>query len=146
MKKLMASITGATVALACLSLAPSVADAHVRHQCDMTGTWLDTGETWLFVADYWMNDNGSDTFSGIWANPAAGATANVKGAAVGGTWDIKFNYSDPAHAGWVRHLVGNGTFNRTTRNITVNGTQTLKRSGVKTGGGTFSMTGKCRAM
>jgi hypothetical protein len=146
MKKFLSTIVGASAAAACLTFAPPQADADLRHRCSMEGTWIEASEHWVFDADYWLMDNGADTFSGVFANPAAGAVANIHGIAASGTWDIKFNYTDAAHAGWVRHLVGNGYFNRGSHRITVSGTETLKKSGVRTGSGTFSMTGKCRSI
>jgi hypothetical protein len=143
MNKALLWIGSAGLAALCTTMIPAPAQADVRHRCDMVGTWLETGETWLFSADYFLADNGADYFSGHYANPTAGTTAKINGAAHTGRWDIKFIYTDGPHQGWVRHLVGDGTFNRGTRYITVSGRETLKKFGTPAGTGTFSMSGKC---
>jgi hypothetical protein len=144
MKKVLSWLAGAAAAALCTTFAPVHAEANQAHRCDMTGTWIEAHENWLFSADYSLSDNGSDTFHGVFANPAAGATANITGAMLNGSWSIKFIYTDAGHPGWMRLLTGTGSFNRSSKNITVNGTEILKKSGVQTASGTFSMIGKCR--
>jgi hypothetical protein len=143
MNKALLWLGSVGVAALCVTFAARRADADSKHRCDMVGTWVETGETWLFSADYVAVDSGADSFWGHYANPAAGTTARITGAAHSGTWDIKFIYTDAAHPGWVRHLIGTGSFNRSTHGITVSGRETLKKSGVPSGNGTFAMTGKC---
>jgi hypothetical protein len=142
MKRVVLWVGGIAVAAVCTTLSLK-AQADWRHRCDMVGTWNETGETWLFSADYVEVDTGADSFWGHYVNPAAGTTAKITGAAQGGTWNIKFTYTDNAHPGWVRHLVGTGAFNRASHNITVAGRETLRKFGTPSGSGTFTMTGKC---
>lgn len=132
--------------LAGLTTVALVAKADVKHRCDMTGTWLDSGENWVFSADYLLTENGTDSLWGRFANPRAGAAADISGAAHSGIWNIKFTYTDNAHPGWVRYLVGTGTFNRGSHNIVVNGRDTLRKGGAEAGNGSFRMTGKCSAI
>ena len=146
MKKVVTWFAGAAAAAFCITIAPTQAVANVNHRCDMVGRWNEANEDWLFSADYVLMDNGSDTFRGIFTNPAAGATANITGAMLNGAWSIKFIYTDSGHPHWERHLSGNGSFNKSTKNVTVNGTEILKKNGVQTASGTFSMTGKCHAV
>jgi hypothetical protein len=143
MKKALLWLGSPCMAALCLSMIPAQAAADSRHRCDMVGTWVETGETWLFSADYVAVDSGSDSFWGHYVNPSAGTTAKITGAAHSGTWDIKFTYTDNAHPGWVRHLIGTGAFNRSTHGITVNGRETLKKFGTPASTGTFAMSGKC---
>jgi hypothetical protein len=142
MNRALLFISGACVAAFCMTVSPR-ADADSRHRCEMVGTWLETGENWLFSADYFQVDSGADSFWGHYVNPSAATTAKITGAAEGGTWNIKFTYTDNGHPGWVRHLIGNGSFNRGSHSITVSGRETLKKFGTPSGSGTFSMSGKC---
>ena len=147
MKKVTTWLAGAAAAALCTTFAPAQAGAgNHPHQCDMVGRWIEPQENWLFVADYVLADNGSDTFKGVFNNPAAGAVANITGAVLAGTWSIKFVYTDSGHPHWMRLLTGTGTFNKSTKTITVNGNDILKKNGVQTATGTVSMTGTCRAL
>jgi hypothetical protein len=121
------------------------ASADTKFICDMKGTWLEAAEDWLFSADYISHPAGADSFNGVFANPKAGATANVIGNALQGTWTIIMNYTDAGHPGWVKRLIGTGKKDPVTHELVVTGNFTLSKSGTQTGNGTFRLHGKCKA-
>lgn len=135
------------VVFAALCLAGNAAPARAdsRFICDMRGRWIEAAEDWLFSADYIAHSAGADSFTGVFANPKAGVTANVIGNALRGTWAIKLSYTDAGHPGWVRELVGTGSKDARTHDLVVKGKFTLKKSGAQTGQGTFELRGKCKA-
>ena len=75
-------------------------------------------------------------------SPKAGSTANVQGSASNGTWTIVLTYTDAGHRGWTKELVGTGSNNKGT--LAINGKYVTKKSGAKTGEGSFQLNGKCK--
>jgi hypothetical protein len=110
--------------------------------CEMTGTWIEQNDRFVFQAAYIAKD-GPDTFKGLYFNASAGTTANVTGAAEKGTWLIKLDYTDKMHRGQTRELVGTGRLVGYDT-LTVNGSYVYKELGRQIGVGTFSLIGKCK--
>jgi hypothetical protein len=140
-KRVGFAIIGAA-SLAGLALFANTARADKQLTCEMTGHWIEQREPWVFQARYTAKD-GPDFFTGLYFNATAGTTANVKGVVEKGTWLIRFEYTDQAHKGQVRELVGNGKlvgYNL----LDVRGTYAYKDGARNLGTGAFDLIGKCK--
>jgi hypothetical protein len=133
-------VAAASIAGIALVAAPVRADKKLT--CEMTGTWIEQADRWIFQAEYFAKD-GPDTFKGLYFNASAGTTANVTGVAVNGTWNILLTYTDQKHKGQTRELVGTGRLVGYDT-LTVNGNYTYKEFGRQIGAGTFGLIGKCK--
>lgn len=133
-------VAAGTIAGLALAAAPARADKKLT--CEMTGTWIEQNDRFVFQAEYTAK-NGPDTFVGTYFNASAKTTARVKGAADKGTWAIVLEYTDQGHRGQTRELLGKGQLigNST---LTVNGAYVYKEFGRQIGTGNFSLIGKCK--
>lgn len=116
--------------------------AQQKLTCDMSGTWFPDNDSYAFIADYVVR-NGPDTFSGVYVNSSAGATAKVNGTANNGHWSIALIYTDAKHKGYEKYLTGEGT-RQSNNTIVIKGDFTAKKSGSVVQKGTFVMNGKCK--
>jgi len=133
-------VAAASIAGIALVAAPVRADKKLT--CEMTGTWIEQADRWVFQASYIAKD-GPDTFKGLYFNAGAGTTANVSGAAEKGTWLIKLEYTDKLHKGQTRELVGKGRLVGYDT-LTVTGNYVYKEFGRQIGAGSFGLIGKCK--
>ena len=142
----LAKILGA--ATLCL-VAASGGDARADRKmtCAMQGTWVDRNDGFFFNADY-IEKNDPDTFNGVYSNPSAGATANVNGYALKGTWSITFHYTDPKRQGVELDMTGTGSKDAKTQILTINGTykatKNIEKLAKSSQGGKFKLVGKCK--
>jgi hypothetical protein len=136
-------IAGA-IALGLVAVLPGQATAAQNFICRMKGQWLDNpNDVFEFDAKYVYN-NGEDDFSGRYDNPGQ-ATADITGAARKGTWNILLTYSDSAHKGMLKKLVGKGTKDQTTHEIIVTGDyKTFLGANDIKHDGQFKLHGKCK--
>jgi len=123
-------------------LATGTALVDKQYTCEMTGRWIEQKDEFVFQARYVAKPAGADTFTGLYFNAAAGMTANVKGVADKGAWMIIFEYTDKAHKGQVRELIGTGR--GTPELLTIQGNYTYKQDGRQIGIGTFQLIGRCK--
>jgi len=131
------------VGLAATLSAPAEAQSH--QTCRMKGIWgSNSSDVFEFDAAYIVN-HGEDDFSGVYTNPGV-AQANITAAARQGVWNIRLDYVDHAHKGWVRKLIGRGMLDGTTHGIMVTGTFEEFVPGTRGSklNGTFVIDGKCR--
>lgn len=119
------------------------ARADVKYTCDMKGKWIEDKDDFAFLANYLAKD-GPDSFTGIYVNASAGATANIVGTNSGGTWTITLTYTDDKHKNFVKELSGKGKWDAATTTMTVNGAFSAKRDGKEVGKGTFNLLGTCK--
>ncbi|APR82739.1 Hypothetical protein A7982_08088 [Minicystis rosea] len=143
MKQFFQYVGAIAVAGMCLLGVERPAQADQLLDCEMKGRWVEANEDWIFSAAY-VSKAGPDTFTGIFANPKAQATAKVTGNVAAGAWTILFNYTDAGHAGWVKRLTGQGAMDPKTHILTIKGNFTLTKSGTQTGQGTFTLIGTCK--
>ena len=133
-----AAVAGMTV----LGLYATPARADKKYVCKMTGHWIEQKEEWVFQAEYTAKDAGADFFKGLYMNLTAGTTARVEGAADKGTWLIKLIYTDKAHVGQTRELIGTGR--GTPSLLTITGNYTYKQDVRQIGQGQFQLVGECK--
>jgi hypothetical protein len=119
------------------------ARAEAKYTCEMKGMWVEEKDGFGFVANYLAKD-GPDSFTGIYVNSSAGATANVKGTNSGGVWTILLTYTDDKHKNFIKELTGKGTWDGKTSQMSVAGNFSAKRDGKETGKGTFTLNGTCK--
>jgi hypothetical protein len=134
-------------ALCLVGAVSSDVGADQRLTCAMKGMWVERNDNFYFDVSY-VSKDGPDSFSGIYINKSAGATANVSGYALKGTWDIKFTYTDAVRQGVILELTGTGSRDKKSNKLTISGTykatQHAEKLNKASRGGKFSMTGKCR--
>lgn len=134
-------------ALCLVGAVSSDVGADQRMTCSMSGMWVERNDNFYFDVSY-LSKDGPDSFSGIYVNSSAGATANVTGYALKGTWDIKFSYSDAVRRGVVLELTGAGSRDKKSNTLTIKGTykatQHAEKLNKASRGGKFTLSGKCK--
>lgn len=133
----------ALATLGILTTASGTASADKRYICQMTGTWIESNESWKFEAAYIAKD-GPDTFTGRYTNPGF-AEADVIGNASSGVWTIVLTYTDAGHKGMLKKLSGRGSRDGATNLLKVEGSYKtyLGTNDIKKDG-RFKLLGTCK--
>jgi hypothetical protein len=136
---------GAALVIGAVAGLSTEAAAQQKQTCHMKGVWNGaTNDVFEFDAAYTFN-KGEDDFSGVYINPGI-SQANISASARGGVWNILLSYIDPTNKGATKKLVGKGSQDPVTHQISVTGTYNYFKPGASApaSSGTFTIQGVCK--